>query len=154
MPKRRADGCDGFTLIEIMVVVFILGLLTAVAYPAIVDRFERAKVETAKTEIATLRQSIEQFRLENGRYPTQGEGLYALIPPPPANLPNYPPNGYVDETTTDPFDPWGFEYVYIARRGGFDVISYGRDGTPGGEGYDADLGVPKSRWRPGKRLTG
>lgn len=135
MPKRAAEA--GFTLIEIIVVVFILGLLAALVAPQILSRAEWARVQAAKTQIEQLEQAIKVFKLDNGRLPTGAEGLLALVPPPPADLPNYDPDGYLDGGT--PKDPWKRPFVYETDGRRFTIVSYGSDGTPGGEGYDADI---------------
>jgi general secretion pathway protein G len=128
----------GFTLIEIVVVVFILGLLAALVIPNVIDKIPDAEVATAKVQIKSLSSAVRTFRLDNGRYPTSAEGLSALIPPPPANLPRYDPDGYMEEEHV-PEDPWHNPYAYVSDGRRFEIISYGRDGQPGGEGEDADL---------------
>lgn len=135
---RRLRATSGFTLLEIMVVVFILGLLVALVTPRIGDQGTKAKVQMAKTQLHSLDQSVEMFKLENGRYPTSAEGLHALVPPPPADLPNYDPNGYVEKERI-PVDPWNNAFLYSTDGRKFTIVSLGADGRPGGEGYDADL---------------
>jgi len=136
MRNVRASG--GFTLIEIMVVVFILGLLVALVAPQITSQGDKAKVKAAMTQIHSLDQSVELFKLENGRYPSSAEGLQALVPPPPADLPNFDPNGYVEKERI-PLDPWRHPYTYASDGQKFTIVSFGADGRPGGEGFDADL---------------
>lgn len=135
---RTMHASRGFTLIEIMVVVFILGLLVALVTPQIMSQGDKAKVKAAKTQIHSLDQSVQLFKLENGRYPSDAEGLEALIPPPPADLPNYDPNGYVEKGRI-PLDPWGNPYTYSSDGRNFTIVSLGADGRRGGNGYDADL---------------
>ena len=135
MPERHTHS--GFTLIEIVVVVFILGLLVALVAPQIMNRAEWAKVHTAKTQIKHLEQAVKVFKLDNGRLPTSAEGLQALVPPPPADLPNYDRDGYLDAAT--PEDPWRRPYVYLTDGRRFSIMSYGADGVSGGDGYDADI---------------
>lgn len=131
-----ADKRDGFTLLEILVVVAILGMLVAFVAPQVFGGAEKAKYKMASAQVAALEQAIERFSLDNGRYPTASEGLAALVPPPPADLPNYDPKGYEKFV---PSDPWDNPYVYLTDGRAFRVVSYGRDGRPGGEGYNADI---------------
>lgn len=86
------------------------------------------------------------FHLDNSRYPTTAEGLAALIPPPPADLPRYEPGGYLEDGV--PLDPWDHPYLYASEGRSFEIISLGRDGAPGGEGYDADLSSRRSNRAP------
>lgn len=132
----RAGGESGFTLIEIMVVVLILGLLAALVTQQVMSSGDRGRVGIAKAEIKALESAVRTFRLDNGRYPSTSEGLSALKPPPPADLPNYDPEGYMERVKAD---PWGHEYVYVSDGRSFEIISYGRDGIAGGDSYDADL---------------
>ncbi len=119
-----------------MVVVFIIGLLVAIVAPQLMSHPNRAMVKTAKMQIKSFDQAVRTFRLDNGRYPTSAEGLAALRPPPPADLPRYDPEGYIDGL---PVDPWGRPYDYRSDGRNFEIVSFGGDGVPGGEGYDADL---------------
>ena len=139
MRDRKAGwrGDDGFTLIEIMVVVFILGLLVALVGPNVVGQGEVARHRTAKVQVANYAEAVRLFHLDNGRYPDNTEGLSALVPPPPADLPYYNPDGYVRKSPTT--DPWHRPYIYQRSGRSFAVISYGADGRPGGDGYDADI---------------
>jgi general secretion pathway protein G len=136
--KPRAPG---FTLVEILVVIVILGILAALVVPRIIERPDQARVTAAKADIATLMQALKLYRLDNQRYPTSEQGLNALVakptlPPVPAN---WKPNGYLERL---PLDPWGNPYQYLnpGLRGEIDVFSFGADGQPGGTGYDADIG--------------
>ncbi|MDX2169554.1 MAG: type II secretion system major pseudopilin GspG [Deltaproteobacteria bacterium] len=140
----RARGEAGFTLIEIMVVVFILALLVALVAPNLMGNLPKAEVAAAKTQIKSLSAAVHTFRLDNGRYPTTAEGLRALIPPPPANLPRYDPDGYIEDVEAVPEDPWHNPYAYVSDGRRFEIISYGRDGQPGGDGEDADLSSRRS----------
>lgn len=126
----------GFTLLEILVVVAILGMLVAFVAPQVFGGGEKARYKLASAQVATLEQSVERFYLDNGRYPTGSEGLSALVPPPPSDLPNYDPKGYEKFV---PNDPWDNPYLYLTDGREFRVVSYGRDGRAGGEGYDADI---------------
>ena len=131
----------GFTLIEILVVVSILAILGALIVPKIMDRPNEARVVAAKQDIASLVGALKLYKLDNGRYPSQEQGLKALIEKPSSEpLPmNWKPGGYLEKA---PKDPWGREYMYVKpgiAGAEVDVISYGADGQSGGEGYDADI---------------
>jgi general secretion pathway protein G len=136
---RRADG--GFTLIEILVVIVILGILAALVVPRVLERPDEARVVAAKSDIATILQALKLYRLDNQRYPTTEQGLVALVAKPTdAPVPaNWKPNGYLERL---PKDPWGQPYQYLnpGLRGEIDVYSFGADGQPGGTGVDADVG--------------
>ena len=131
----------GFTLLEVMVVVVILGILAVLVVPKIISRPDEARVIAAKQDIASLMQALKLYRLDNQRYPSTEQGLQALVVKP-ANAP-LPPNwkagGYVERL---PRDPWGNPYQYLnpGLHGEIDVFSFGADGAPGGEGNDADIG--------------
>jgi general secretion pathway protein G len=131
----------GFTLIEIMVVIVILGVLAALVVPRVLERPDEARAVAAKADIATLLSALKLYRLDNQRYPTSEQGLGALVAKPqqPPLPPNWKPNGYLDRL---PKDPWGHAYQYVnpGIKGEIDVMSYGADGQPGGSGPDADIG--------------
>ena len=131
----------GFTLIEIMVVIAILGILAALIVPKIMSRPDEARRVAAKADIGSIMQSLNLYRLDNGRYPTQEQGLRALVEKPTTEpVPNtWKGGGYMDRV---PVDPWGKEYQYLnpGVHGEVDVFSYGADSKPGGEGNDADIG--------------
>jgi general secretion pathway protein G len=137
---RRLRGREGFTLIEIMVVIVILGLLAALVVPKLVGRTEEAKKTQSRVQIKSIEQALELFKLDNGFFPTTEQGLEALIRLPDAGrVPkNYRKGGYLDRL---PKDPWGNAYVYVSpgSHGDYDISSYGADGAPGGEGEDADI---------------
>jgi general secretion pathway protein G len=141
--RMRGSNCRGFTLIEIMVVVTILAILAALIVPRVVGRTDDARISAARQDIATLMQSLKLYRLDNGRYPTSEQGLRALVEKPSADpIPqNWKSGGYLDASTVRK-DPWGNEYQYLnpGLHGEIDVLSFGRDGQPGGEGPDADIG--------------
>lgn len=138
-PRRRA--ARGFTLIEIMVVVVIMGVLAALVVPRLMGRTDDARILAAKQDIATLMQALKLYRLDNQRYPTTEQGLQALVTrPTAAPIPqNWKTGGYLDRLNRD---PWGNPYQYLSpgARGEIDVFSYGADGKPGGTGIDADIG--------------
>lgn len=139
-PARRARG---FTLIEIMVVITILGILAALIVPRVVGRTDDARVAAAKQDIAQIMGALKLYRLDNGRYPTTEQGLRALIERPSAEpMPNNWKQGGYLERNSIPKDPWGKEYQYMnpGLRGEIDVFSLGRDGQTGGEGPDAEVG--------------
>ena len=138
MSRRRIQA---FTLIEVMVVVAILAVLAALIVPKVMSRPDEARVVAARQDIAALLQSLKLYRLDNLRYPTTEQGLAALVSRP--TLAPVPPNwkagGYLERL---PRDPWGNPYQYLnpGLRGEIDVFSFGADGQPGGEGFDADIG--------------
>jgi general secretion pathway protein G len=138
-------GQGGFTLLEIMVVVVILGILAALVVPKIISRPDEARVIAARQDIASLMQALKLYRLDNQRYPTTEQGLDALhTKPTTAPIPpNWKPGGYVERL---PKDPWGSPYQYLnpGVHDEIDVFSYGADGAPGGEGNDSDIGS----WTP------
>jgi len=131
----------GFTLLEVMVVVVILGILAALVVPKIISRPDEARVTAARQDIASLMQALKLYRLDNHRYPTTEQGLQALVTKPTTAPipPNWKTGGYVERL---PKDPWGNPYQYLnpGVHGEIDVFSYGADGAPGGEEIDADLG--------------
>ena len=138
---RVARTRAGFTLLEVMVVVVILGILAALVVPQIIGRPDEARVIAARQDIATLMQALKLYRLDNQRYPTTEQGLQALtVRPTTTPVPaNWKAGGYVERL---PRDPWGNAYQYLnpGLHGEIDVFSLGADGTPGGEGNNADIG--------------
>ncbi len=134
---------NGFTLIEIMVVVIILGLLAGIVLPKILGREEEARSTTAKVQIKSLESALYQFKLHSGFYPTTDQGLDALIKKPETGrIPSkWQEGGYLTPARI-PKDPWGKDYIYISPGSEgreFEIISYGADGEPGGEGKNADI---------------
>ena len=142
---RRDARSGGFTLIEIMVVITILGVLAALIVPRVVGRTDDARIAAAKQDIASIMQALKLYRLDNGRYPTTDQGLQALITRPTTEpMPsNWKQGGYLERSTV-PNDPWGEPYKFLnpGVRGEIDVFSLGRDRANGGEpnSPDADIG--------------
>lgn len=136
----RRGGQAGFTLLELMVVIVILGLLAALVVPKLIGQSEKAKQTAAHVQIRSLEQALQLFKLDNGFYPTTEQGLTALVTAPEVGrIPkNYRKGGYIDRI---PNDPWGSPYVYLSpgAHGDYDISSYGADGMPGGEGENADI---------------
>jgi general secretion pathway protein G len=127
----------GFTLIELMIVVVILGLLATVIMPRILDRPDKARHVKAKADIRTIQSMLALFKTDTGRFPTTAEGLQALVTNP--GVDNYSSEGYLDAY---PRDPWGNPYVYLCpglHSKDYDLESYGKDGEDGGTGLDADI---------------
>lgn len=132
----------GFTLLEMIVVLVIIGLLAGLVGPSLFRQADRAKVQTAETQIKMMRGALHAYRLDMGRFPSQAEGLQALLQAPAdANQAQFWEGPYLDEDV--PLDPWNRAYHYQTQssgREGFSLFSYGADGEPGGEGFDADIG--------------
>ena len=126
---------QGFTLIEIMVVIVIMGILAALIVPRVLDRPDQARQVAARQDIAGIMQALKLYRLDNGRYPSVEQGLSVLAAPPASGT----GRSYMDRL---PKDPWGFPYRYLnpGAHGEIDVFSLGADGRPGGDGRDADVG--------------
>ena len=129
----------GFTLIELMVVLVIIGLLAALIVPNVLDRADDARVTAARTDISNLMQSLKLYKLDNQRFPTGEQGLQALVAKPSAGP---IPNNWKPYLEKLPADPWGNPYQYVnpGVKGQVDVFSFGADGQSGGEGRDADIG--------------
>ena len=139
LPTYRS--CRGFTLIEIMVVVVILGILAAVIVPNLLSRPDMAKVTKAKLDIKSIEESLGLFKLDNGFYPSTEQGLEALVTKPQTGrIPTrYSVDGYLKKV---PLDPWDKPYIYISpgvNNPDFDLTSHGSDNEPGGEGFAADI---------------
>jgi general secretion pathway protein G len=143
LPARRLYARralrSGFTLIELMVVLVIIGVLAALIVPNVLDRADDARVTAARTDVNNLMQALKLYKLDNQRYPTSAQGLQALLTKPaegplPTNWKHY-----LDKL---PNDPWGRSYQYLnpGVRAEVDVLSFGADGQPGGEGKNADIG--------------
>lgn len=140
-PLARPQRQRGFTLVEIMVVVAILGILAALIVPKIIGRSDDARIVAARQDVATLVAALKLYRLDNQRYPTTDQGLKALVEKPTVDpVPNnWKTGGYLDKL---PKDPWGNAYQYLqpGLHGELDIFSFGADGQPGGTGNDADIG--------------
>ena len=137
-PFRRTRG---FTLIEILVVIVILGILAALIVPRVMDRPDQARATAARVDIAAIMGALKLYKLDNGTYPSLDQGLAALVKKPErGEIPrNWKAGGYLDKLSPD---PWGTEYQYLnpGIRGEVDVFSLGADRKPGGEGLDSDIG--------------
>ncbi len=129
---------SGFTLIEILIVVVILGILGAVVVPNILSRPDTARVQAAQTDLRALSQTLEIYRLDNFQYPSSEQGLESLVDRP-SGFPepkNWNPEGYLKKL---PADPWGSPYLYEKTGSSYSLISLGADGQEGGEGFDGDI---------------
>jgi len=137
--NRRKQG--GFTLIEIMVVVVILGILAALVVPQVMNRPDQAKVTVAKGDIKAISAALDMYKLDNYSYPSTQQGLDALVEKPGGNPQpkNWNRDGYLKRV---PKDPWGNDYQYLSpgTQGQFDLYSYGADGKQGGSDLNADIG--------------
>ena len=137
--KTRQLSEDGFTLVELMVVIVIIGLLATVVLINVLPSQDKAMITKAKADIATLEQAMEMYRLDNLTYPAGGEGLNALVSAPTGSQPGrYRPGGYIKNL---PNDPWGrpYQLAVPGRNGSFDIFSLGADGAPGGQNENADI---------------
>jgi general secretion pathway protein G len=136
---EKSKASHGFTLIEVMVVIVIIGVLAALIVPRVMERPDQARVIAAKQDIAQIMNSLKMYRLDNQRYPTTEQGLAALVVKPGSGP---QPNNWKQYLEKMPVDPWGKPYQYLnpGLRGEIDVFSYGSDGQQGGEGTAADIG--------------
>ena len=140
MSRTRYTRQHGFTLIEIMVVVIILGILTAIVAPNVIGRVDDAQIARVQQDLRGIENALKFYRLDNFAYPTNEQGLQALVTKPnDPNIRNWKAGGYLDRL---PKDPWGKEYLYLnpGQNGEIDIYTLGRDGRPGGTGIDADIG--------------
>ena len=136
--RHRADRASGFTLLELLVVMVIIGLLAGFVAPRYFAQVGKSQVKVARAQLDALDKALDQFRLDVGRYPTSEEGLAALVAQPSGEAGWAGP--YLKKGV--PADPWGRPYVYQepgSHGGDFDLQSYGKDGAPGGSGEDADV---------------
>ncbi len=138
MNSARRNHQDGFTLIELMVVILIIGLLATIVVQSLRGATEKAKRTKAEADIAELKTALDRYYLDNGQYPTTEQGLQALVTAPTSGpVPaNYEDGGYVQQI---PLDPWGHAYVYQSDGNSYVLKSYGADGQPGGTGRNADI---------------
>jgi general secretion pathway protein G len=134
-PRKR--HCAGFTLLELLVVMVIIGLLAGYVGPKLFGQIGKSEVKVARAQIDALGKALDQYRVDTGRFPTTEQGLAALTGRPGSESKWAGP--YLAKTT--PKDPWGNDYRYVCpgEHGDYDLVSYGRDGRPGGDGEDADL---------------
>ena len=133
---KRLQAENGFTLIEIMVVVFILGLLATLVVPKIIGKSDEARAVKAKADVKAIEEALHLFKLDCGFYPSTGQGLQALVAGSGVACRKYSPEGYLDKV---PMDPWDHPYVYYSDGQNIIVKSYGADGQEGGEGKNADI---------------
>src|SRR5512139_261772 len=134
--SKRTSG--GFTLIEILVVVVIIGILGAVIVPNLLGRPDQARITAAESDLRSIANALDMYRLDNFNYPSSDQGLEALVSKP-SGFPepkNYNPDGYIKKI---PIDPWGSPYVYERTESGFNLLSLGADGVEGGEELNADI---------------
>lgn len=140
--KKQIVCSQGFTLIEIMVVIVILGMLAGLIVPRFMGREEEARRTKAAIQIRSIEQALNLFKLDNGSYPSTDQGLSALVEPPSVGrlAKKWRQGGYLEKGKV-PKDPWDNDFVYISPglHHDFDIMSYGADGEPGGEGNDADI---------------
>lgn len=138
---QKTKRQQGFTLLEVMVVLVIIGLLVAIVAPNVLDNQDKAMVQKARADLSSLEQALEMYRLDNFTYPSTEQGLNALVTKPSiAPEPrNYREGGYIRRLPTD---PWGnaYQYRFPGEKGRVDVFSFGADGRIGGEGLNADIG--------------
>ena len=142
MNTLRKSAQRGFTLIEIMVVVVIIGVLGAIVVPQFMSRPDQAKVTAARTDIQAISTALEMYRLDTFNYPSTQQGLEALVTRPTGTplARNWNPQGYLKSL---PVDPWGTPYQYLnpgTHSAGYDLFSFGADGVQGGEGFATDIG--------------
>lgn len=136
--RSRVTAEDGYTLLELLIVMAILGLIIAFAAPQVMKYFSRSKTKAAEIQISNLSAALDLYRLDNGNYPSDGEGLKALISPP-ENVKSW--QGPYITRRDGILDPWGNPYVYHQQKGDqpFLILSLGADGKPGGEGENSDV---------------
>lgn len=137
---KRRIACGGFTLLELLVVILIIGLLTAIVAPRLVSQVARSEATAARAQLDAIDKALQAYRIDVGRYPSSAQGLRALVRPPP-DEPRWR-GPYLQAEV--PLDPWGGPYHYRAgdgARGDYELASFGRDRAPGGAGEDADIAI-------------
>lgn len=135
----------GFTLIELMIVIVILGLLAALVMPNLIGQSEQAKKKIACIQMKTINDALKTFKLKYGKYPSTEQGLKALVKNPnPSKFKDYPKDGFLDSKKV-PVDPWGNRYVYMNDEGNINIVSLGADGKEGGTGENADISYEECR---------
>jgi general secretion pathway protein G len=140
MQNNRKGQYRGFTILEIMAVVIIIGILASMVAINVFSKVDDAKIKTTKASLRILDDAVTQFKLDTGRFPTEEEGLKALVEMP-TDVTSYPEGGYL-KTRQVPKDAWQHEFIYVLNPESgapFEILSYGADGEPGGEGVNADL---------------
>lgn len=140
MEKRRKRLRRGFTMVELMAMLIIIGLLATLVVTKVASQIDKARVTTTKANLKILHSAVNQFKMDTGRFPTEEEGLMALVEQP-SDVISYESGGYL-ETTEIPQDGWGNDFIYeLYPESGkpFVIKSFGADGEEGGEDYDADL---------------
>lgn len=135
-PNKHSRKQSGFTLIEIMVVVVIIGILASVVVPRIMDNPDKARAAKAKNDIRALESAMDLYRLDNFTYPSTDEGLDALVTAPSSSPANWKQGGYIKKLNND---PWGNDYLYDNEDGNIVIYTYGADGGEGGEGPNKDI---------------
>ncbi len=138
--ERSVIDTRGFTLIELMVVIVIIGILAGLLAPRIMSKPDEAKWGASKVDIKSIENALKMYKLHNGAYPSTEQGLQSLVEPPQAGTAakNWQKGGYLDKF---PLDQWDNEFIYLSPgvHGDFDIISYGADGIPEGDGWDRDI---------------
>jgi len=140
MRDKRVKNRSGFTMVELMAVLIIIGLLATLVVTKVATKIDQARVTTTRANLKTLHSAVNQFKMDTGRFPSEDLGLIELIEQP-SDVENWEPGGYL-ETTELPKDGWGNDFIYeLYPESGkqFVIKSYGADGEEGGEDYDADL---------------
>jgi len=140
--QKILNSQAGFSLIELMIVVAILGLLIGIVGPKVMGSFDKAKVETTRVNMKNISSTLKQYRLDCGQYPTTEQGIEALITKPTAGseCKNYAPGGYLDKKQV-PKDAWDMDYLYTSDGNNFEIKSLGADKKPDGVDYNADISV-------------